>query len=49
MDRSSHDRSLASDAEAMIDGHQEGSFVRSIREKGHPLQGLDQLVQAWMR
>jgi hypothetical protein len=39
---SGHDGSLTSDAEAVIDGHQERSFVGSIRQKRHPLQSVDQ-------
>jgi hypothetical protein len=39
---SGHDGSLTSDAEAMIDGHQERSFVGSIRQKRHPIQSVDQ-------
>ena len=42
MNGSGHDGSLTSDAEAVIDGHQERSFVGSIRQKRHPIQSVDQ-------
>ena len=47
VDGSGHDGSSASDAEAVVHGHQERTLVGSIRQESHPLQGLDQLVQTW--
>ena len=47
MNCSGHDRPLTSDAEAMVDGHQKGSFVGSIRQERHPLQRFDQFGETF--
>lgn len=41
MDRSRHNGSLASNAETVVDGHQERSLVGSFRQKRHLFQCLN--------